>query len=284
MILLDYSAVAIAAMMVSIRTEGELLTKDFALHMIMNSIRKANKQFKREFGKMVICCDAEDNWRKKEFKYYKYKRRKDREDSDIDWDLVYECLEFVKNEIRNGFPYLVIECNMAEADDIIGTLAEYASLIEEPTVIVSNDKDFVQLHNSFVCQYRPCESSFYRHPEPMMHLKELIIRGDADDGIPNIKTPDDHFTIEGTRQKPIYAKDLEVWLYDDNLSFLTDETRKNYERNERLIDLSFTPPEIIQSAIYQYDNHQVRPNKPKMTKFFMKNRLRYLHEKINDFM
>lgn len=284
MIALDYSAVSIASIMMSIKLEGEKLTKEFALHMILNSIRASNKRFKKEFGKMVICCDAAKNWRKDAYKYYKYKRRKDRKESDVDWDLIYECLEFVKNELKNGFPYIIIECENAEADDVIGALAVYASENGEPTVIVSNDKDFVQLHTDMVCQYRPCESAFVRHPNPSLHLRELILRGDKDDGIPNIKSADDIFTIEGKKQKSMFKKDMELWLVDDKLSFLTDETKDNYARNERLIDLSFTPEEIRQDAVNQYVTSNVRPNKPKMTKFFMKNRLRYLHEKINDFM
>jgi len=284
MILLDYSAVAIASMMISLKLEGEKLTDFFALHMILNSIRTSNKRFKREFGKMVICCDHERNWRKESFQYYKYKRNKDKKNSDVDWNLIYKCLDFVQDEIDKGFPYLVVEVPNAEADDIIGALGTYATEIKEPTVIVSNDKDFVQLHSEYVCQYRPCESAFTRHPNPKLHLKELILRGDGDDGIPNIKTADDHFTIEGKRQKSMYQKDLDVWLYDDELSFLTDETKENYYRNERLIDLSFTPEDIRSEAVVKYKICKVRPNKPKMTQFFMKNKLRNLHEKINDFM
>lgn len=284
MILLDYSAVAIANMMVALNKDGEQLTEAFALHMILNSIRRSNKKFSREFGTMVICCDHKRNWRKDEFKYYKYKRKKDREKSDVDWDLIYKCLDFVKEEIREGFPYLVAEVENAEADDIIGALAKYATENQKPCVIVSNDKDFVQRHSEFVCQYRPCEQGFIRNPRPDLQLKELIIRGDGDDGIPNMKTDDNHFTLEGKRQKPIYQKDLDIWLHDEDLTFLTDETKDNYYRNQKLIDLDFTPDSIKEEAVRQFTEGRQRANKPKMVKFFMKNRLRYLHEKINDFM
>jgi len=285
--LLDYSAVSIASMMISIKLEGEKLTEAFALHMILNSIRASNKRFKSDFGKMVICCDAKKNWRKDAFKEYKYKRNKDKKESDVDWDLVYRCLDFVKDELIKGFPYLVVEVDNAEADDIIGALAVYATKHNEPTVIVSNDKDFIQLHSKYVCQYRPCESAFVRHPNPKIQLKELILRGDKDDGIPNIKTADNHFTLEGDEkcnQKSMYAKDLGIWLYDDDNTYLTEKMQVRFDRNEKLIDLSFTPEAIRVESIRQLTESIIRPNKPKMTQFFMKNRLRYLHEKINDFM
>ena len=284
MILLDYSAVAIASIMISIKMEGEQLSEAFALHMIMNSIRTFNKKFSNEYKPMIICCDGKENWRKEVFPFYKYKRRKDKDKSDVDWELIYKCLDYAKEEIRDGFPYLVIEIDNAEADDIIGALAKYATEWKEKTVIVSNDKDFVQTHSDYVSQYRPCESGFMNIPRPDLQLRELIIRGDADDGIPNIKSPDAIFTMEGVRQKPIFAKDVEKWVHDERLSFLTDETRDNYYRNEMLIDLDFTPNEIREEAINRYLGYNERPNKMKMTRFFMNNRLRNLHEKINDFM
>lgn len=287
MILLDYSAVAIASMMIAINKEGEQLTEAFALHMILNSIRVANKKFSRKYGTMVICCDHRHNWRKDSFEFYKYKRKKDRKNSDVDWSLIYKCLEFVKEEIRDGFPYLVAEVKDAEADDVIGALAKYATDNENPCVIVSNDKDFIQRQSEFVCQYRPCDKGFVNNPRPDLQLKELIIRGDSDDGIPNIKSADNHFTLEGElkkKQKSIFQKELDIWLYDDDLKFLTEETKDNYYRNRKLINLDFTPDVIKKEAVKQFEEGRQRANKPKMTKFFMKNRLRYLHEKINDFM
>ena len=194
-----------------------------------------------------------------------------------------------------------------EADDIIGVLAWYATtILKEPTVMVSNDKDFIQCHSEYVCQYRPIEEGFVRHLEPQKFLKELIIRGDSDDGVPNIKSPDNIFTIKGSRQKSIFQKDLDIWLNDDDCLFLNEldvkfeelyekELKKdknavkivpstNFYRNEQLIDLSSTPDEIVNNIIAKFEENTQKVNKPKMIKFFMKHRLRYLHERINDFM
>lgn len=284
MILLDYSAVAIASMMVSIKKEGELLNEKFALHMILNSIRKANAKFSKKFGTMVICCDDKKNWRTQEFEFYKYKRKRDRKNSDIDWKLIYKCLDYTKDTLIKDFPYNVVAVDNAEADDIIGALSVYATDESKPTVIVSNDKDFIQLHSDFVCQFRPMEQAYVRHPEPKIFLKELILRGDADDGIPNIKSPDNHFTLDGKRQKPMYTKDVDIWKYDESNSQIPEEFINNYYRNKQLIDLTFTPQSIKDESIQQFVFRRQRANKPKMTKFFMKHQLRYLHERINDFV
>lgn len=266
--------------------EGEVLTKEFALHMILNSIRATFVKFKRDYGTMVICCDGKYNWRKGVFKYYKYKRKKDREKDNIDWDLIYECLEYAKEEIKDGFPYCVIEIDDAEADDIIGALALYATQIEENSIIISNDKDFTQRHSEFVNQYRPCDQGTYCNRQPQKYLKELIIRGDADDGIPNIKSPDNQFAEPNPKQKSIFQKDLDIWLADDNNEWLNgnEGLKKGFDRNSLLIDLNNTPEHIKEQSVSLYVSGKRTANKAQMTKFFIKNRLRMLHEKMNDFI
>jgi hypothetical protein len=288
MILLDYSAVAIANMMIAIKKDKEELTEYFALHMIMNSIRKNYKKYKREYGVMIICCDGPYNWRKETFPLYKHKRKKDKKDSSIDWDFIYKNLEYVKAKIKEDFPIIVIEHSCCEADDVIGTLARYASSNEIPTIIVSNDKDFLQCHSEYVCQYRPINDIIIREPNPSRNLKELVIRGDYDDGVPNIKSPDDIFTIEGKRQSPIYKKDLTKWLDDTEFSFLKEDDlmKKRFNRNFTLIGLINTPEQYQQEIICDYVNQYATllPNKQKMIQFFMDHRLRYMHERIDDFI
>lgn len=287
MIILDYSAVAIVNISIALKRDNEILTKEFALHMILNSIRASNVKFKKEFGSMQICCDAPYNWRKDAFEYYKYKRRKNKEKSDIDWGLIDECLKYTKDALSDGFPYNVLEVEGAEADDIIGTLAQYSTDNKIHSIVVSGDKDFVSKHSEFVCQWRPVQQEFIRHQDPKRFLKELIIRGDSDDGVPNIKSADDHFTIEGgPKQKSIYQKDLDIWLDDHNNSFLGEniEWKANYERNDRLINLDNTPEHIKKKSIELYENGVKMANKGKMTKFFMNHKLRMLHEQMNDFM
>ena len=282
MILLDYSAVAIANMMVAIKRDGEQLTSFFALHMIMNSIRRINKTLSLEYGNMILCCDDRSTWRNEEFAYYKWKRKQTRKTSDIDWNLIYECLDYAKEQIHDGFPYKVITAHNAEADDIIGVLANKASDEHINTVIVSGDKDFIQLHSDYVCQYKPMTNTFIRESNPDIALMELVLCGDISDGIPNIKMPDDHFTVDGGRQKPMYKKEVNAWKQDPSL--IPEEFKKNYSRNCRLIDLSYTPEEIKADVMQQAETGTQRMNKSIMTKFFMKHKLRYLHERINDFI
>ena len=51
-------------------------------------------------------------------------RRKGREESDLDWDVIFGTLNKIRNEIKENFPYKYLEVFGAEADDIIGFLCE----------------------------------------------------------------------------------------------------------------------------------------------------------------
>ena len=59
MILLDYSQIALANIIVQKIDDEELIR-----HMILNSIRMYNKKYRDEYGQMVICCDGFNTWRK----------------------------------------------------------------------------------------------------------------------------------------------------------------------------------------------------------------------------
>jgi len=282
MILLDFSPISIAAIMMAIKKDNEILTPKLVLHMTLNSIRMYNVKFRRTHGEMVICCDTDRNWRKRKFEYYKASRKESHKKSDVDWNIVYDGLNLVKKQIQEDFPYKILEVDGAEADDIIGVLAKKATDDKKDTIIVSNDKDFYQLHSDYVSQYRPINKTILQYDDPEIRLKEHIIRGDVDDGIPNIKSDDNTFVTEGKRQKRMMKADIPMmleWSIDD---FKEANLDYNYYRNELLINLDNVPSHIKEKILFDY-SLPVEKNKPKMVKFFMKYKLGYLYSKINDF-
>ena len=233
-------------------------------HMILNSIRSSVKKFKAEYGSnIVIACDDRKYWRREIFPHYKGKRAKSREESGHDWTSIFSCIETVKEELYNYSPYIVLQCDTAEADDIIGVLVTRFSPSEK-VMIISGDKDFVQLHNKNVKQYSPILKKFVESEySAKEQLRRLIIKGDTGDGIPNILSADDSI-MTGTRQKSIYEAKLVEWVNQDPKTFCDDVALKKFLRNESLIDLSKIPDNIQQSIIYKYDN-----TKPKTKMQFM---------------
>ena len=107
MILLDLNQVMIANLMIQIQGGKADLQEDLIRHMVLNSIRLYRQKFK-EYGELVICADDKNYWRKDVFPYYKAHRKEDREKSDLDWQMIFECLNKVKGEIKDNFPYRVI--------------------------------------------------------------------------------------------------------------------------------------------------------------------------------
>ena len=283
MIIMDLSQVMISNLMIQLgnHTNAEI-EEDLLRHMILNSVRAYNVKFKHEFGEMIIACDAGNNWRKQIFPYYKANRRKNREKSEINWTAVFETLNKVRDELKDYFPYRVIRVDGAEADDIIGSLAQTYGNTNEKILILSGDKDFVQLQCYMnVQQFDPVQKKWRKTNDVDKFMKEHIIRGDVGDGVPNFLSADDTFVV-GARQKPISQKKLDQWLEADPKDFCDEKMLRGYLRNQQLVDLNFIPPDIKKEVLEQYEQ-QAGKGRDKLFNYFIDRRLKLLVESINEF-
>jgi 5'-3' exonuclease len=175
----------------------------------------------------------------------------------------------------------VIDVDTAEADDIIAVLATRHSGSGK-VMILSSDKDFAQLQRyPNVEQYSPILKKFIKEPLPMTQLKQLIIRGDKGDGIPNILSADGVF-VEGGRQKPITEVKIITWLNQSPEEFCNEDMLRNFNRNEMLIDLTKIPESLKQSIIDTYDTTKGH-TKQEFLNYMMANRLKNLIEVIDEF-
>ena len=287
MIIVDMNQVMIANFMMQIGNHKNLeIEESLVRHMVLNSLRSYIQKFGQQYGEMVIACDDTNYWRKKLFPYYKASRKKNRDKSEIDWNTLFNSLNKIRDEIRDNFPYRVIKVESAEADDVIGTLVhQFGKQISSKTrdiLILSADKDFIQLHEySNVDQYDPTRKKFIRKPDCVAFTKELIMRGDASDGIPNFLSPDDSFVL-GKRQKPITTKKLEEWIKLEPEVFCNSEMLRNFKRNEQLIDLHYIPDDIKTKVMEQY-NAQEAKGRDKLFNYFISNKLKHLMESISEF-
>jgi len=281
MIIVDLNQVMISNYMAQIGNHTNIaVDENLFRHMVLNSIRNINKKFKEEFGEMVITCDSARSWRKEIFPYYKANRKKARENSELDWSAVFESLNKVRDELKEFFPYRVIQVDHAEADDIIGSLVSHFHGM--PILIVSGDKDFVQLQTYMnVQQFDPVRKRFITHNNPSLFVKEHIIKGDMGDGVPNFLSKDDTF-VTGGRQKPIRSKNLAEWISKDPKEYCDETMLRNWKRNEQLVDLSFTPQTIRIQTINQYEQ-QSGKTRAKLFNYFIDHKLKNLMESINEF-
>ena len=281
MILIDYSQIAISNIIVQ-----KLNDENMIRHMILNSIRMYNKRYRDEYGQMVICADGMNTWRKDFYPYYKAHRKKGRDESSQDWTEIFRILHLVRDEIKANLPYKVLHMEGVEADDIIGSLVMHTQEFgnDEPVMIVSSDKDFIQLQKyKNVKQFSPIQKKMVTDDNPRTYLWNHIMRGDSGDGIPNVLSDDDTFVSE-KNQTPLRQAKIDMWLENaDNLREVMDETTyRNFQRNKKLIDLSDIP-ENHQQLIINTFIEQPLAMKMKVLNYLIKKRCNQLIEVVEEF-
>ena len=278
MIIVDINQIMISNLMVTIHRDNLELSEDLVRHMVLNSLRGHNKKFKKQYGDMVIACDSGNVWRRQAFPNYKAGRKETREKSEHDWTMIFDILSKVKDEIKTFLPYKVIEVESVEADDIIAVLCRRTN---EKVLILSGDKDFIQLHNDRIKQYNPVLNKFVGQGEnPSLYIREHILKGDRSDGIPNVLS-DDNVFIEGRRQRPLSKKKIEAWCNEIVPTF-NEEEQKNYDRNKQLIDLNYVPRELEDKINREFDNFEVA-TRDKILGYFINKKLKTLIESIDEF-
>lgn len=259
------------------------IEEDLLRHMVLNTIRNLKTKFADEFGELIICCDDKKVWRKKLFPFYKANRKKAREESELDWPFIFNILSNIKNELYEYFPYRVVQVEGAEADDVIGSLTlKFGHMLNtgERILILSGDKDFIQLQVfGNVSQYDPVRKKAIACEDPILFTRELILKGDRGDGIPNILSPDDVF-VTNTRQKSLRV-DRFTGLTNPRKE-LSGELLRNWIRNEELIDLTFIPEKIKDKVLEQYES-QANKTKNKLFDYMVSKNLKVQLEHINEF-
>jgi len=285
MILVDLNQVLLAGLMAQIANSKNVkLEESLIRHMILNIIRSHLKNFRKEYGEVVLCSDNRKYWRKEFFPFYKAGRKKSRKNSDLDWHLIFDMLAKFKVELKENFPYKVIDVEGAEADDIIGTLVP-RHIMHENILIISSDGDFLQLQmyngrsKYSVKQYNPTQKKFLISENPLDELKQKIINGDKGDGIPNILSPSDTFVRE-IRQKVMTEAKLTKFM-SENYTEYDENSKIGFSRNQTLIDLRNIPDDIQSKIINTYE--ETVPVKGKLLDYFIANKLFNLMEVIEEF-
>jgi 5'-3' exonuclease len=280
MILVDMNQISVASVMMHLHmTKQTAPDEDMVRHMILNSLRMYRMKFCDEYGELILCYDSKHYWRRDYYPEYKHSRKKGRQASSNDWDAIFEVLNAIKAELKEFFPYKFLEVYGAEADDIIAALAGELEFDNGKTLILSGDKDFIQLQKfRNVTQYSPITKKFVNGVDPYTYLDEHVLKGDSSDGVPNVLSPDNTF-VDGIRQKPLSKKKIQSMIAGD---FPNDEVKRNYQRNKKLIDLKESPPELYIDILKEY---QEAPDgdRSKLLNYFTQKRLRNLVESIGEF-
>ena len=273
--------ISLASVMMQLRiSETKEVDEGLIRHMILNSIRNYVMEFKSDYtdndADIILAWDSKHYWRRDYYPQYKAGRRKGRQESDLDWNEIFQVTNKIRDEIKENLPYKSVEVYGAEADDIIAVVSNSYDKV----MIVSSDKDFIQLHSKNIKQWSPVTKQEVNGHDPDTYIKEHVLKGDSGDGIPNVLSPDHTFT-DGLRQKPLGKKRIEKMI-NENMHDWSDEVKRNYQRNSMLIDLTNTPEDIEDKILKEYKNAP-SGNRSKLLNYFMKYRLRELTENIGEF-
>lgn len=178
--------------------DGRTILKDSIRQMLIASLGKYVKKFAKGYGTIYVCQDTRDKqyWRilPEMGGFIEYKgNRKNKKPSDdpVPYKVLMPLAHEVMDELAEAFPYRFVICQYCEADDILAVLAKKLSAIEE-VMIVSEDKDLVQMQVfGNVKQYRPIKDLNHNFSvqEAKEQIAEMLVTGDAGDGIPNIRSP-----------------------------------------------------------------------------------------------
>jgi hypothetical protein len=288
-ILIDYNQVALAAILsfqADLKKGTDAEKVNLIRHVALSSIKAYKQKYHKEYGDIVITCDGRKYWRKEFFPNYKGQRKKAREESDLDWKLIFETLGQIRDDIREYFPYRVINLDRCEADDVIAVLAESTQEFGkyEPVMIVSSDKDFKQLQQyDNIKQYSP-----YIKKQITVNKKELkawliehIVKGDAGDGIPNILTDDNCF-MEERRQSTVSSKRLAEFMEKGIDACRNDVERRNWQRNETLVNFKHIPEDIKEIILAEFEK-KPKGDKNSIMNYLIKHKCRLLLDNLEDF-
>ena len=273
--------IALASVMMQLRMdETTEVSEDMVRHMILNSIRNYVMQFKSDYvesdADVILAWDSKHYWRRDYYPQYKAGRRKGRQESDLDWNEIFGVTNKIRDEIKENMPYKSVEVYGAEADDIIAIVSNSYDKV----MIISSDKDFIQLHTGNVKQWSPVTKQEVNSHDPDTYIKEHVLKGDSGDGVPNVLSPDHTFT-DGLRQKPLGKKRIEKMI-NENMNDWSDEVKRNYQRNYKLINLKNIPKDIESNIIDEVDKSSCG-DRSKLLNYFTVNKLKTLTENIGDF-
>lgn len=294
MILNDYSQLFIAGCLAfpADFKKGEDVQKmeEIARHSVLTSILGYKQKYSSKCGETILCCDGKENWRNDVFAHYKGRRKVNKKDSDTDWNSINSIMDTIRVELEEVFPFRVVMYNKAEGDDVIAVLVKYSQTNEtiqtgleeypQNVMVVSADHDFRQLYkyNNYA-QFSPIQKKVVESADHTFLLEKVLI-GDAGDGVPNVRSADDHFMDENSgRQKPITAAMKQAFFEKPDGSTLTEEERTRLARNRMLMDFEYIPKDVEAGIIHAYKTFEIKGTQQKVHDYFIKNRCRQL---LND--
>ena len=254
-------------------------------HIMFNHVFSVCKKFNAT--EVILAIDSKENWRKKIYTEYKATRKEQREaNTEIDWNAFFNAYREFTEEVKQFFPFYVIQIKYMEADDIAAILARDWQKYEK--IIITSDSDYIQLlkYNN-VKIWDPIKMAFKKSDDPQRQLQIKILTGDKGDNIPSVKPRLGKKTAEKMLDNPQLLNEM----FDDKTPAFTrddgsvitigEEYKEKFKLNTALIDLSKIPP-IFSKALHKNLSEYQLPDGKNIFNYFSKNKFREFMRRIEE--
>lgn len=182
---------------------------------------------------IAIMCDSPHVWRRDIYPEYKEKAHSE----DVYFDDCLNAANIAKDFFRNCTNASVFEVPKTEADDLIALFVNESEGVNN--IIMSSDRDFVQLITDKTTLYSPAQKIFRTCEDAGYELFLKCIRGDRNDNI---------FSAYPRVRETVLQK---AWEDPYEMQNLMENVRSDgkrvgdaYDFNKKLIDLTLQPADI----------------------------------------
>jgi hypothetical protein len=219
----------------SLFKKNDTFSKSLLIGAVISLVINVSKKYKVDG--ILIAGDSKNVWRKDIYADYKGNRKDLRDEYH---HLVIECMVELQDFFNNytNIPY--ISADRAEADDIIAVACQ---INKHGNVIMSSDKDFIQLLDEKTKLYAPTLKQERSSDDAQFDLFVKCIRGDMGDNI--------FSAYPRVRIKVLE----EAWIDPYKMTNVLEATRKDgqvvknvYNLNRELIDLT-RQPNVVRTDI-----------------------------------
>ena len=234
-------------------------SKEYLLFRIIQTIKYIALEYKADG--IIVACDSPNVWRREFFPEYKAHRDKLR---DPYYDDVKEVIIDLAKFFNEYTLIPALSVSQAEADDIIAVICQTSI---HKNVIVSSDKDFIQLIDHKTKLYSPTLKKERETEDKEFELFEKCIRGDRGDNIPSAFP-----NVRKVRLKKAWDDDKNNNSYEmvNLMETIKDDVKVKdaFERNKKLIDLTQQPELVKNKIITSINNIAVKKyNNLKLLRF-----------------
>lgn len=255
----------------------------FCLHVALSSMLKHFKKHKPD--QVAVVFEGRQNWRKAytlsdacvSKKVYKGNRVRD-----ASMDMLFELIDNFRKLVSEHTSIVVLQNDYLEGDDLIAGYAQRFSAMGDEVVIISGDKDFMQLYRLPNVSLINPDTGKDRRFEPKhkdfdaeWYLFEKCVRGDGGDNVPSAYPRCRTTKIRAAFEDEYARTNLfnETWKIVDHEDPLNEEKWQVFRvgdlvaENKLLVDLFEQPTEVRSLIDETLDNELANHGKWNMFHF-----------------